>query len=374
MFLGALLDLGYPAEKFQAAIEPLNLPLTLEITQVKRASIQATRVKVNLHQSSSPPRTHAAVKKLILNSPFSPEVKNKSLAVFENLFLAEAKVHGVSPEKAHLHEAGADDALVDILGTCFLLEELGISDIYSSPLNLGRGFVETDHGVLPVPPPAVAELLKGIPVYSSGPPEELVTPTGAALIKTLVKEFMPFPQLKYQRLGYGAGSRNRPDFPNLLRVFLGKKVDFSVEEQIFQIETNLDEAPPQLLGAFLEKALKLGAREAFLTPVTMKKNRLGTKLTLLVDKKNLDRLTQAIFEETTTIGLRLFPVSRYILQREDRNIEVFGEKVRVKIAWFKDKEVNRQPEYEDCLKIARKYGLPLKKVMEEAFKKILNSK
>ena len=374
MFLGALLDLGYSAPKFQEAISRLHLPLSLEITRVKRASLQATRVKVNLHPSPSPPRTFREIEKIILNSSFSSQVKDKSLAVFENLFLAEAKVHGVSPKKAHLHEAGADDALVDILGTCFLLEELEVTHIYSSPLNLGGGFVKTAHGVLPVPPPAVAELLKGIPVYSSGPPVELVTPTGAALIKTLAKEFLAFPQLNYQRIGYGAGSRNLPEFPNLLRVFLGNQADFSPEEQIFQIETNLDEATPQLLGAFLEKALQLGACEAFLTPVTMKKNRLGTKLTILADKKNLDRLTQAIFEETTTIGLRFFPVSRYILQRETRNIEVFGEKVRVKIARFKGQEINHQPEYEDCLKIARKKRLPLKKVMEEASKKILNLK
>jgi hypothetical protein len=295
-------------------------------------------------------------------------VKEKSLAVFENLFQAEAKVHGLSSAKAHLHEAGADDALVDILGACFLLEELAITEIYSSPLNLGRGFVQTAHGVLPVPPPAVAELLKGVPVYSYGVEKELVTPTGAALIRTLVKEFIAFPQLNYQEIGYGAGSLNLPDFPNLLRVFLGKKNYFSAGELIFQLEANLDDTTPQILGAFLEKALQLGAKEAFLTPVTMKKNRLGTKLTLLADKEKIDHLIQAVFEETTTIGLRVFPVTRYILEREIKTTKVYGQKVRIKIARFKDKEVSRQPEYDDCLKIARDQKLPLKKVIEAALK------
>ncbi len=370
MFLGALLDLGYPADKFKQAISQLELPLRIEIAKVKRSSLAATQVKVELGQSPSAPRDLVAIKKIIKASPFSSSVKDKALAVFSNLFQAEAKVHGEAVSKTHLHEAGADDALVDILGTCYLLEELEVDKIIASPLNLGRGWVKTAHGHLPVPPPAVAELLKNIPVYSYGAENELVTPTGAALVRTLVTEFNAFPQLPYQYIGYGAGSRNFPPLPNILRVFMGKSNDPSLEEQIFQLETNIDDSTPQVLGAFLEKALQLGAREAFLTPVIMKKNRPGTKLTILAERKNIDHLTQAVFEETSTIGLRIFPVKRIVLEREVQTIKVFDEKVRIKISYLRGQKVNIQPEFDDCLKIAKAKKIPLKKVLEEVKKHI----
>ncbi|MCK4336322.1 MAG: nickel pincer cofactor biosynthesis protein LarC [Candidatus Aminicenantes bacterium] len=373
MILGALLDLGIPPDSFKEAVAGLGLPVDIKIYDTKRSSLRGLKVDVNVKRQDTTARHWADIESLINDSPFKDIVKKRALAIFKNLFKAEAKVHGNDFHKAHLHEAGADDAIVDILGASFLLEELNIKEVYCSSLNVGQGWVKCSHGVLPVPPPAVAELLKNIPVYTAWAKEELVTPTGAAIITTIAKDFIPFPEIQYQKIGWGAGGRDLKDFPNLLRVFYGEQKDFRPEKRVYQIEVNIDDANPQILASFLDKALDLGALDAYMTPVSMKKNRLGTKLTLLADLSHLDRLTRAVFEETSSIGVRYFPVSRYILERRIEKIKVLGEEIAVKIASLEGKDVNIQPEYDDCQKVAEKKNVPLKKVMELALKAFIRS-
>jgi uncharacterized protein (TIGR00299 family) protein len=366
MILAALLDLGVSRTKLKSKITSLKLPVSLQIKDVERSHIRGLRVEVRLSGPASRPRTWRMIEALIKKSPFSPAVRERALAAFENLFRAESKVHGCDFEETHLHEVGADDALVDILGTSWLAEELEIGEFYCSPLNVGGGWVKTSHGVLPVPPPAVAELLKGVPVYFAHANTELVTPTGAAIVKTLVKKFMPFPELTYDRVGTGAGSRDNPGLPNLLRAFSGDSALFSPGKQVYLIETTIDDSSPQILASFVDRALELGALDAYLTPVVMKKNRLATKLTVMSGLDRIEALIAAVFRETSSIGLRYFPVERRTLERTVETIRLFGEPIGIKISTLDGQRVNIQPEYSDCLKVARKKGYPLKEILRLA--------
>jgi len=367
MILGALLDLGVPRAQFLKKMAELRLPVDIRIRSVQRAGLRGLKVDVRVKKGQeSPPRHWSDVETLIRKSPFSDTVKANSLAVFGTLFKAEAKVHGEKFQTVHLHEAGADDALVDVIGSSYLAEALGVSRVFCSPLNIGSGWVKTSHGILPVPPPAVAEILKGAPVYSAWAEEELVTPTGAAILSAWTEAFIPFPETSYSRIGCGAGSRDFEALPNVLRVFYGEEKEFRSEKKVYQIEANLDDSSPQVLAFFQEKALQLGALDAFLIPVTMKKGRLGTKLTLLADAAKMDELIEAVFRETSSIGVRFFPVERRVLQRDIRKVRVSGEAIGVKVATLGRSEVNVQPEFSDCLRVAEKKGLPVKKVIQLA--------
>ena len=366
MILGALLDLGVSSSLFREKMAELELPVRIHIQETKRASLRAVKVDIKVKRKNHISRKWRDVHSLIKESPFSPSIKKNALAIFKRLFEAEAKVHGRKFEEAHLHEAGADDAIIDIVGTCFLAETLNIKALYSSPLNLGKGWVKCSHGILPVPPPAVAELLKDIPVYSAWAEEELVTPTGAAIVTTLAKGFISFPQFSYKKIGCGAGRQNFPRFPNILRVFYGDEKHFDEDKKIFLIEANIDDSSPQLLGALFDTVLKQGALDVFLTPVVMKKNRLATQLTLLAEIDKMDTLIETVFKETSTIGVRYFPVERRILERKSIKVAVLGDKVSVKIAALAGKEINIQPEFSDCLKLAKKNNLPLRKIIQLA--------
>jgi hypothetical protein len=372
MILAALLDLGVSAALFKKRMAGLKLPVEIEVKDVKRSSLRGLKVDVRVKKGRGPrERNWADIESLIVKSPFSTSVKQNALAVFKNLIEAESKVHGRPFRETHLHEAAADDAVVDIVGSCFLAEELGIGSFYASPLNVGSGWVRTSHGMLPVPPPAVAELLKRVPAYSAHVKEELVTPTGAAIISTWVKTFAQFPELAYEKIGYGAGTRNFPDFPNILRVFYGEEREAHPGCPVYQIEANIDDSNPQVLAHFLEEALALGALDAFLTPVVMKKNRLATKLTLLADPDKIDTLVKAVFRETSSIGIRHFPVARRILERRTEKVRVFGEEVGIKISTLEGRDVNIQPEFSDCLKAARKAGRPVKETLQQALQEYL---
>jgi uncharacterized protein (TIGR00299 family) protein len=366
MVLGALIDLGVSRDLFLDSMAKLELPVDIRITETKRASLRALKVDVDVQRSKPITRKWTDVESLISDAPFDDEVRRMSLDIFKKLFQAESLVHGHAFHETHLHEAGADDAIIDIVGCSFLVHQLNISTIYSSPLNVGRGWVKTSHGLLPVPPPAVAELLKGIPAYSAWVKQELVTPTGAAIAATLVEKFMPFPEICYDHIGCGAGGRDFPDFPNILRVFLGKAEEFKADKDVYQIEANIDDSTPQILANFYDRAFKLGALDVFLTPVMMKKNRQATKLTVLAELNRMDSLVKAIFEETSSIGIRYYPVGRRILERKMVQVEVLGEKIPVKVAYLEGEEVNIQPEYADCLKLAEKQNMPVKKIMELA--------
>ncbi len=366
MILGALLDLGASRAKFKARLAALNLPVGIRIQEAERSNLRALKVEVLVKGTTSPARKWKDIESLIKKAPFSEAVQARALAIFENLFKAEAKVHGSKFHETHLHEAGADDALVDVLGCAYLFEELDISEFFASPLNVGDGWVKTSHGVLPVPPPAVAELLKGIPVYSAGPKAELVTPTGAAIVATLVKKFVPFPELTYEKIGTGAGSRDFRGFPNILRIFYGSASRFFAEKRVYLIETTIDDSNPQVLAGFMDLALERGALDVFLTPVVMKKNRLATKLTLMAELDRIDDLIAAVFRETSSIGVRYFPVERRALERSIKTVKVLGANIRIKVSRLEGKDANIQPEFSDCLKLARKKGFPVKEILRLA--------
>jgi uncharacterized protein (TIGR00299 family) protein len=366
MMLGALLDLGADVSLFKEKMSTLGLPVKISVKETKRSSLRALKADVEVRRKEKLNRKWSDIEALIKKSVFSQDVKENSLNIFKTLFIAESKVHGYSFQECHLHEAGADDAIIDIVGTCFLIENLKISDIFSSPLNVGAGSVNTSHGILPVPPPAVAEILSSIPVYSAGVKEELTTPTGAAIISTMARKFLSFPELCYKKIGCGAGGRDFPGFPNILRLFYGERKNFSSEKKLFQIETNIDDANPQILAFFLEKAFEMGALDVFFTPIIMKKNRLATKITILTTFEKMNTLVQAVFAETTSIGVRYFPVERRILERSIKKIKVLGEELDVKVSLLKGKEVNIQPEFSVCRKIAEKKQVPVKKIIELA--------
>jgi len=378
MILGALLDLGVPQDLFTDAMAKLKLPVDIRITETKRASLRALQVDVEVKKKKPITRKWADIDSLIQDSPFEEDIKKMSLDIFRNLFEAESRVHGHKFAETHLHEAGADDAIIDIVGCAYLAKQLNISTFYASPLNVGRGWVKTSHGILPVPPPAVAELLKGIPAYSAWVNQELVTPTGAAIAATVVEKFIAFPEICCERIGCGAGGRDFSGFPNILRAFMGKAEEFKKDKDVYQIEANIDDSTPQILANFYDKAFMLGALDVFLTPVMMKKNRQATKLTVLTELDKMDSLIKAIFEETSSIGVRYYPVGRRILERKMVNVEIFGEQIGIKIAYLEDEEVNIQPEYADCLTLAEKQKMPVKKIMElaksEYFKRYAETK
>ena len=368
MILGALLDLGVSPSHFKEKMARLKLPVDIQVKETKRTSLRALKVDVLVKKHKAGTRKWSDVETLIKKSPFSPPIKKNSLAIFKKLFQAEAHVHGRKFGKTHLHEAGADDAIVDVVGCCFLAEVLNVDDFYSSPLNLGQGWVMTSHGRLPVPPPAVAELLKNVPVYSEHVKEELVTPTGAAIVSTLVRTFIPFPEISYEKVGCGAGEKNFRDFPNILRAFYGDKKEFKADKKVYIIEANIDDSTPQVLASFFDRAFSLGALDVFLTPVLMKKNRLATKLTVLAEIDKIEALISAVFRETSSIGVRYFPVERRVLERTMRKLRVYGEDVSVKISSLEGTVVNIQPEFTDCLKLAKKSDRPVKEIIQLAIK------
>ncbi len=372
MILGALLDLGVSPALFKEKMAGLKLPVDIRLKETKRASLRALKVDVLVRKQKSAPRKWSDIETYIKKSPFSPSVKKNSLAIFKTLFQAEAKVHGHKFQDAHLHEAGADDAIVDVVGCCYLAETLNVSKFFSSPLNLGQGWVKTSHGRLPVPPPAVAELLKNVPVYSEHVKEELVTPTGAAIVSALVHKFILFPEISYERIGCGAGKKNFHDFPNILRAFYGNNKEFKADKEVYIIEANIDDSTPQVLASFFDRAFALGALDVFLTPVVMKKNRLATKLTVLAEIDKIEALINAVFRETSSIGLRYYPVHRRVLERTIQKLRVLGEEVSIKISSLEGKIVNIQPEYADCLNLAKKSNRPVKEIIQLAVKEFVH--
>ncbi len=364
MILGALLDCGVKPSAFKNKMAELKLPVEISVRDVKRASLRGLKVDVRVKTKKNITRKWADIQDILEKSPLSTASKNRAKSIFKRLFEAEARVHGRKFDETHLHEAGADDAIIDIVGSCWLAEEQGIHKFYASPLNIGRGWVKTSHGILPVPPPAVGELLKNIPVYSAHVENELVTPTGAAIVSTLATKFVPFPELRYSKIGYGAGTKDFPDFPNILRIFYGDEKSFVPDNLVYTIETNIDDENPQILGHFMELALQKGALDVFFTPVFMKKNRPAIKLTILAEPDKIDDLIRSTFLETSTIGVRYYPVHRRILERDMLTVQVLGTKIPVKVARLDEDEINFQPEYNACRKVAKKVHRPLKEIVQ----------
>jgi uncharacterized protein (TIGR00299 family) protein len=367
MILGALIDAGLDADRLGA--ELAKLPLSgyeIATAKVMKNGIAGTRFSVK----TAPQHHHrslADIMKILDGSGLADGVKRRAAAIFRKIAEVEAAIHGVTIEEVHFHEIGAVDSIVDVAGACIALDLMGIGAVFSSPVNTGEGFVETAHGTLPVPAPATAALLAGVPVYSSGIRAELATPTGAAIIAHLAQGFGPLPPMTVERVGYGAGFKDLP-VPNLLRVFIGEAETPAAYESVIAIETNIDDMNPEFYQHVSERLLESGALDVYTTQVIMKKSRPGALLTVLCREESREALSRIIFEETTTAGLRFGRMERMVLDRALQRVATPYGEIGVKVLTSAGRIVTVSPEYEECKRIAREHGVPLKQVYDEARK------
>lgn len=371
MTVGALLDLGVDHLVLSEQLAHLQLGgYQLQIVKKPKNGIMATDFNVisednggchskNHHHPRTPHRNLYDIEAIINNSGLAVEIKELSLKIFRELAVAEAKVHGKELSEIHFHEVGAVDSIVDIVSTAICLKMLKVDTIYASPLNTGSGFVSCAHGLLPVPAPATMEILRGVPIYSSGVQAELVTPTGAAIIKTLAQEFIPLPPLLVESSGYGSGKRDL-DNPNLLRIILGSP--HRDNNGPLLLESAIDDMNPEIYSYLFPMLLEKGALDVYLTPIIMKKNRPGVLLSVLCRISDAHLLEEIIFSETTTLGIRKIAVNREELEREVVNINSSLGMARIKVAGRGGKILKYAPEYEDCQRIAKEQGLALQDV------------
>ncbi|HMT09302.1 MAG TPA: nickel pincer cofactor biosynthesis protein LarC [Pyrinomonadaceae bacterium] len=368
MILGALIALGVDRNVLVGELSKLGLPeFGLEVETVDRSGISSTHVNVVIPDEKAHRHLHHIVD-IIHNSTLSDNIKKRSVAIFTKLAEAEAKVHGTDIQKVHFHEVGALDAIIDIVGSCIGFEMLGIERFTASKLHVGSGFVDMAHGKFPVPPPAVAEIVSNIPIYSTEIEGELLTPTGAAIIATVCEEFGKLPEMKVERSAYGAGTREYKGFPNVLRLMIGESASVSdVEtERLTLIETNIDDASPQVLGHVMDRAFASGALDCWFTPILMKKNRPASMLSVLCKRELVDEIRQLLYTETPTIGLRITETTRESLAREVVKVNCKYGEISVKTATYNGRLVNVKPEHDEVLRIAETHGVPYEAVEMEA--------
>ncbi|MGD8262839.1 MAG: nickel pincer cofactor biosynthesis protein LarC [Desulfobacterales bacterium] len=367
MTLGSLVDLGVPVSYLEEQLS--RIPLTgfsISVTSVHRSGIHARRVSVDVSDNKTH-RNFAEIRSMIASSALPEEVKATSLKVFERLAEAEGRIHNCLPEEVHFHEVGGVDAIVDIVGMALCLKYLDITDVIASRIPLGKGFVECRHGTLPIPAPATLAILKGIPVYGTDIPHELVTPTGAAIITSLAQSFCPMPRMVIQRIGYGAGLRKFENQPNLLRVILGttseNRNEIS-EDRILILECCIDDMNPEVFGFLMDRLLEEGALDVYWIPVYMKKNRPGTMLQVLCKDEYRETLIYRIFSETTSLGIRFYETNRRLLWRHRLNVNTSYGTVAVKGVKDPQGKMRIVPEYEECKRIAVANKVPLRVVYE----------
>ncbi|HEX7998144.1 MAG TPA: nickel pincer cofactor biosynthesis protein LarC [Pyrinomonadaceae bacterium] len=375
MILGALVGVGLDPRELREQLSLLDVSgYEIEFETVNRSGLSATRAHVRTaHEHAH--RHLSDILKIINASRLSDPVKERAAGIFRRLAEAEALVHNEPIEKIHFHEVGALDAIVDVVGACIGFELLEVERFVCSPLHVGSGTVKMAHGVFPVPPPAVAELLKGVPIYSTEIRGELVTPTGAAIIRTVCADYGPLPPLRIGATGYGAGTREYADFPNVLRLMLGddEREATGTTERLLVIETNIDDMSPQVFGYVMEQALAKGALDCYLTPVQMKKNRPGVMLSILCRASEREAMTELLFTETTTLGVRCYEVERQALEREIVKTETPYGEIDVKVARLNGRVVKEMPEYEQCRAAAERAGVALR-VVEAAVRESLSRK
>jgi uncharacterized protein (TIGR00299 family) protein len=369
MVLGALIDLGVPGDFIVENVRSMPLDaFQLEISTASRMEIHGQHVKVVVEDRNKQARDYGDIKSLIQNGPLSDRVKGLSLKVFERLAGVEASIHNCSKESVHFHEVGGVDAIVDIVGAALGLEWLGIDKVFASEIPVGRGFVDCQHGTLPVPAPATLALLDGVPVYGTGVPHELVTPTGAAIITCLAEQFGPMPKMLIGKIGYGVGARDLEERPNLLRVILGELDSEQDKDSVMVVETNIDDMNPEIFGFVMERLFEDGALDVTWIPVFMKKSRPGTMVQVICKETDRDALVRRILSETTATGVRYYPAERTKLPRKVKEVTTSYGKVRVKEVSGLAGRVSMAPEYEDCKKIALEKNVPLKVVYETIVK------
>ena len=424
MFLGALVDAGVSPDLFHKAVAALDVGATLSISRVDRAGIAATKVDVIVNGVKDMPReevlqhTHAGhspeghkdtsdsahshehthsdgtahtheaghhrglgeILEIIAAAPISESAKQVSSRIFESLGTAESKVHNVAVEQIHFHEVGAADAIVDIVCAAIGAEALAVDRFVCSPLNVGSGTVQCVHGVMPVPAPATLELLKGIPIYAGDVQKELVTPTGAAIVRELARSFEPYPLMTVEMVGYGAGTLDFAGYANVLRLAIGEAISSSgsasatndrpsSEVEVVVLEANLDDLNPQVIGYMVEQLLAEGALDVFTTPVQMKKSRPGTLLTVLATPGGEQALRNLIFRESSTLGIRSRREKRHVLARRHETVQTPWGDVRIKVGSMAGSDSQIAPEYEDCRRIAAEHHVPLKVVIQEALRR-----
>lgn len=387
MTLGALVDAGADFNGLKSELDKLGLhEFHVTAEKVIKRGISATDITVHLdhhhhdhshHSGHSHGRSFTDIKHIIENSGLSQSVKDKAVAIFRRLGNAEAKVHGKDIEEIHFHEVGAVDAIVDITGACICLEMLGIEKVYASPMPTFTGTIEIAHGTFPLPAPATAEILKGVPWRKLGVEGEIITPTGAAIIAEFAEDFGECPPMTVHSIGYGAGKR---DFgmPNVLRVMVGEAAPTASEHATFDhtcggehtdvavLETNIDDLSPQVYEVVMERLFAAGALDVYLTPIQMKKNRPATLVSIICAPCDIDRMSAILFEETSTIGVRIARFSRLCLSREFLTVQTAFGPVKIKVSRRGGEVVNVQPEYEDCKAAASKEKTPFKRVRDAA--------
>jgi pyridinium-3,5-bisthiocarboxylic acid mononucleotide nickel chelatase len=405
MLVGATLDCGLDFELLRGELLKLGVEgYELSLKRVDRSGISAAKFDVHLtgephshghrhghehphehdhghehshgHRRQSHHRSLSEIKRIISSSDLSDPVKQRAQTIFQRIGEAEAKIHNVPIETVHFHEVGAIDSIVDVVGACVAFDALKIGRIISSPMHVGSGTFQCEHGTYPVPGPATAELLKGVPIYSKDVEGELVTPTGAAIISTLAEGYGPMPMMKVEKIGYGAGTRDYPKFPNALRAVIGELEEDAdrTPTAVTVVEANIDDLNAQVFGYLMEKALAAGALDIFYTPVQMKKNRPGVLLTLLCSPPDRERMCDLIFRETTTLGVRYRNEQREILAREFVTVETEYGPIRIKVSRAKDGQVmNASPEFEDCRIAAEKHHVGLRDAQAAALKAYVNS-
>lgn len=381
MLLGALVQAGVAPELLRTTLAALNVGATLDIREVNRGGIASVKVDVLVkgevaeqarhhgHAHHHEHRSLAEIRALIEGAALPKAVKATALRTFELLGASEAKIHNVPVESVHFHEVGAIDTIADIVLAAAAAHACGVDAWHCSPLNVGGGMVECAHGRLPVPAPATADLLRDAPTWSSGAVGELVTPTGAALVRALDCKFGPAPAMRVEKIGYGAGSRNPAGTANVLRLSLGAADDpAAASDTVIVLETAVDDLNPQVTAYVTAQALQLGALDVMCTPVFMKKNRPGTMITVLADRTHAAALEELLFRETSTLGLRVREERRRCLERKIETASTPWGPVRVKIGLLRGREVQASPEFEDCRRIAEANQVPVKRVIEAALR------
>jgi pyridinium-3,5-bisthiocarboxylic acid mononucleotide nickel chelatase len=367
MTAGALVDAGANFEALRAQLATLNVPgYELAIEKVTKQGIAGTKFHVHVHDPGTEHRRLRDIEALLRGSELESHIQDRALEVFTRLAVAEATVHHMTIDQVHFHEVGAIDSIVDITGAVIGLDLLGVKRVLASAINVGAGFLRAAHGVLPVPGPATAELLKGAPTYARGTDGELTTPTGAALLATLAESFGPLPYLCVEQIGYGAGTKDLPHAPNLLRVFIGEDGTRGDADMITVLEANLDDMNPEWFEYAQEQLFAQGALDVFYTPIFMKKNRPATKLTVLCESGKVEAVVDTLFQDTSTFGVRTYEVRRQKLQRFSQMVDTAYGPIAVKVGQWRGQVIQISPEYESCRQAVRRCGVPLKKVYQAA--------
>ncbi|WP_165072391.1 nickel pincer cofactor biosynthesis protein LarC [Paludisphaera rhizosphaerae] len=365
MTLGALVDAGVDGRAIVQAVKSLELPGELSFETVRRGGFRATYARVET------PREHAhrhwrQIESIIDKASLTASQKELARSIFLKLGEAEARVHGVDLAKIHFHEVGAVDSIIDIVGSAVGLDLLGVDRFECSAVPPGRGWIKAEHGRMPLPAPATAEILKGVPLADSPIEMEMTTPTGAAIVTTIAERFGPLPPLTVESIGLGAGTREVAGQANILRLFVGVLADSPNADRVFMLETNLDDLPGEVVGYTTIKLMEAGALDVFTTPIQMKKNRPGVMVSVLCDETKIPAMEEILFRETTTLGVRRFPVSRHKLNRKAVEVETEFGVVRGKLGWLDNRPPTFSAEYDDCARIASEHGVPLRQVFDAA--------